>query len=261
MSTQPDGIRLGPFRFSPGLWPTLAYLALLPLLLGLGLWQLDRAEAKEALIERRASSETAAPVDLDRATTLSQADRYRAATVTGRYLADQQWLLDNRLYHGTPGYHVFTPFVIAGDDRPRLLVNRGWVAVGESRDDLPRLPLPDGQVVLRGRLDSPASVGIVLGEPPLGSPAERIVVLSLDLADLAAAKDWPLVRYALVLDGERPGALQYDWSPIPPMGPEKHLGYALQWFAIAVALTLIYIGVNTRRDTDRDGDGGGHVRA
>lgn len=257
MSTQSDGIRIGRFRFSPGLWPTLAYVAVLPLLLGLGLWQLDRAQAKAALIAQRASSETVAAVALDRAGALDETARYRIASATGRYLPGQQWLLDNRLYHGTPGYHVFTPFVITGDERPRLLVNRGWVAVGESRDHLPRLPLPEGEVALRGRLDSPASVGIVVGEPPLGSPAERVVLLSLDIAELAAVKGWPLLRYALVLDEDRPGALQYDWSPIPPMGPEKHLGYAVQWFAIALALTLIYVGVNTRRD----GDGGGHVRA
>jgi surfeit locus 1 family protein len=187
---------------------------------------------------------------------LAETDRYRLATVKGRYQAEQQWLLDNRLFNGMPGYHVFTPFVVAGDERPRLLVNRGWVAVGESREYLPRLPLPEGEVVLRGRLDRPASVGIVVGEPPLDSLAGRVVLLSLEIAELAAVKGWPLLRYALVIDEDRPGALQYDWSPIPPMGPEKHLGYAVQWFAIALALTLIYVGVNTRRD-----DGSGHVRA
>ena len=47
---------------------------------------------------------------------------------------------------------------------------------------------------------------------------------------------------ALVADEDQPGVLQYDWSPIPQMGPEKHLGYAVQWFGLAVALTLIYFG-------------------
>jgi surfeit locus 1 family protein len=250
-----DGLPLGPFRFAPGLWPTVAYLALLPILLGLGAWQLDRAAAKQALVEQRAGSEAMAPLDLDRAASLARDDRYRRATVTGRYLPEQQWLLDNRLYHGAPGYHVFTPFIIRDDPRPRLLVNRGWVAVGHSRESLPRLPLPDSEVVLSGRLDSPAAVGLEIGEPPLDSPAERVVLLSLDIAELAAAKGWPLLRYALVIDDDRPGALQYDWSPIPPMGPEKHLGYAVQWFAIALALTLIYVGVNLRRH------GGGRARA
>src|SRR5690625_517931 len=42
------GMRLGRYRFQPSLWPSLAVLLLLPLLLGLGFWQLDRAEQKRA---------------------------------------------------------------------------------------------------------------------------------------------------------------------------------------------------------------------
>mgnify|MGYP003429174546 CR=1 FL=1 len=37
------------YRFRPRLLPTLATLALLPLMLWLGFWQLDRAQQKRAL--------------------------------------------------------------------------------------------------------------------------------------------------------------------------------------------------------------------
>ena len=73
---------------------------------------------------------------------------------------------------------------------------------------------------------------------------------------MAKARDLPLLKYALVIDEGEPGGLQYDWSPIPPMGPEKHLGYAVQWFGLAVALLIIYVGVNSRRDPE---DGEPHV--
>jgi surfeit locus 1 family protein len=139
-----------------------------------------------------------------------------------------------------------------------LLVNRGWVAVGASRGYLPELPLPTGPVELSGRLDSPASVGMTLGEEPLQSIESRVRVLSLDIAALAHARGLELLPYALVLDEDAPGGLQYDWSPIPQMGPEKHLGYAVQWFGLSVALLIIYIGVNTRRDPNNNG--GKHVR-
>ena len=39
-------------RFRPTLWPTLAAAALLPLLLGLGIWQYGRAQEKDALEAR-----------------------------------------------------------------------------------------------------------------------------------------------------------------------------------------------------------------
>ena len=51
----------------------------------------------------------------------------------------------------------------------------------------------------------------------------------------------------LVLDEGQSGGLQYDWAPSTVMGPERHLGYAVQWLALAVALLIIYVGVNTRR--------------
>ena len=154
--------------------------------------------------------------------------------VRGHYVSDQRWLLDNRVYRGQPGYHVFTPFRPDGADAPTVLVNRGWVAVGASRDFLPALPVADDHVTLTGRLDSP-SVGLVVGEVPLHSVADKGAGASLDVAELADAQGLDLLRYALVIDDGQVGGLRYDWSPIPQIGPEKHLGYAVQWFGLAVA--------------------------
>lgn len=252
-----SGLHFGSYRFRPALWPTVVFLLLLPLLLGLGLWQLDRAAVKQALVEQRAAGEVSPPLDLSLTSGLDAGDRYRPATIKGQYDASQQWLLDNRVFLGQPGYHVFTPFIALGDERPSLLVNRGWISVGETREFLPLLPLPGGDIELNGHLDSPASVGLVLGEPPLQSVEDRVAVLSLDIAALAAAKGLDLLPFALVLDENQPGSLQYDWSPVPEMGPEKHLGYAVQWFGLAVALVIIFVGVNIQRDDD---NGEKHVR-
>lgn len=251
-------LKIGRYRFAPALWPSVAFVMIFPLLLGLGYWQMDRAHAKQALVEQRAAGEVASVLNLDASTRLSEADRYQPARVRGHYVGEQQWLLDNRIYAGQAGYHVFTPFRVEGDEHVSLLVNRGWVAVGESREFLPRLPLPEQAVSLTGRLDSPASVGLIIGEVPLASVADKVVVQSLDIAALGAARGLSLLRYALVIDEGQAGGLQYDWSPIPQMGPEKHLGYAVQWFGLAVALLIIYVGVNTRRN---GGDGGSHVQA
>ena len=251
-------LRVGRYRFAPTLWPSLAFLLLFPFLLSLGLWQTQRATDKQALVERRAAGELTAALELRSQTHLGEADRYRPARVRGHYLAEQQWLLDNRVYRGQAGYHVFTPFVIEGQSQPGLLVNRGWVSVGETREFLPSLPVPAGTLELHGRLDTPASVGLVIGEVPLNSIADKVVVQSLDIDALAQARGMSLAPLALVIDEGQTGGLQYDWSPIPPMGPEKHLGYAVQWFGLAVALLIIYVGVNTRRDRD---DGNKRVSA
>ena len=169
----------------------------------------------------------------------------RPARAVGWYVKGQQWLLDNRRYRGQPGYHVFS--LLQLDNGRQVLVNRGWVSVGTTREFLPQLPLPEGEVVLSGHLDRPESVGLVMGEPPLQSIESKVLLQSLDVASLAEARDLNLHPLTLVLDQGQAGGLQYDWLPVETISPEKHVGYAVQWFALAVALIIIYLGVNTRR--------------
>jgi len=97
-------------------------------------------------------------------------------------------------------------------------------------------------------------VGLVLGQSAWQSTAAQLVVApNLDIAALAAAKEWVLPPLTLVLDADQTGASQYDWRAIEPLSPEKRWGYAAQWFALAVALCTIYIGVNLhRKETHAD---------
>ncbi len=232
--------------------PTVAYLLMLALLLSLARWQWHRALDKQQMIDARAVRQAAEPLDLNRSMPDESMDRFRAARVTGEFVTGQQWLLDNRLYRGQPGYHVFSLFR-TGQGR-ELLVNRGWVSVGQDRSFLPVLPLPGGRLTLTGHLDRPESVGLKLDGQPYGSIAHLVVVQYLDLAELARAQGLGLMPLALVLDADAPGALQPDWSPVPTITPEKHRGYAVQWAALAIALTIIYLGVNTRRLPDRQSE-------
>ena len=240
------------WEFSPTGWPTLGFIVLFALLLGLGHWQLDRAAEKQAMIAAKQAQQQAAPLVLQQAAPDPLLDRFRPAIAFGEYVMGQQWLLDNRLYQGQPGYHVFSLFRL--QQGGLILVNRGWVAVGRSRQHLPALPLPRGPQRLRGRLDTPASVGLVLGQSTWQSATDQLVVVpNLDIAALAVVKKWALPSLTLVLDADQTGALQYDWRAIETLSPEKHWGYAAQWFALAVALCSIYIGVNLhRKETHAD---------
>lgn len=241
-------MRLGRYRFSPRWLPTVAYVLVLALLLSLARWQWHRSVEKQHLIDARAARQSAAPLDLGQTAPDAIMDRFRAAKVTGRFVPDQQWLLDNRIYRGQAGYHVFSLFR-TGQGR-ELLVNRGWVSAGQDRSLLPVLPLPQGELTLAGHLDRPESVGLRLKGQPYGSIAHLVVVQYLDLAELSRAQGMNLMPLTLVLDAEAPGSLQPDWSPMPSITPEKHRGYAVQWLAMALALTIIYLGVNTRRLDD-----------
>src|SRR5579872_7462187 len=97
-------LRLG--RFAPGLVPTLLVLPLLLGLVWLGDWQLDRAAEKQALWDAFARGSDAA-IALPKPATPPR--RYSHVEVAGRYLSARQFLLDNMVHDGAPGYRVLTP--------------------------------------------------------------------------------------------------------------------------------------------------------
>ncbi len=57
------------------------------------------------------------------------------------WLKPAVWLLDNQLIQGKAGYDVVIP-VLVSDQGPAVLVNLGWVAAPQSRDQLPELEHP-----------------------------------------------------------------------------------------------------------------------
>ena len=115
--------------------PTVVTLLAVAVFVLAGNWQRGRMQQKLALGEQLAAA-TAAPVaplpagDVD-----WSAWRFRVVEARGRYDAGRQILVDNRVHAGRAGYHVVTPLVI--EDGRAVLVNRGFVPAGPTRDVLP----------------------------------------------------------------------------------------------------------------------------
>ncbi len=125
-------------RFRPGWTASLAVAFLLPLFTALGVWQLHRAEEKEALMEQR-ERQTSEPVfSADGPVWASDENRYRRVELKGEFDAAHQFLLDNQIFNQQPGYQVLTPLRIEGSDAA-VLVNRGWVPMGKNRSRLPEI--------------------------------------------------------------------------------------------------------------------------
>lgn len=238
-------MRIGRFEFIPGLWPTMATLVLLPLLCGLGFWQIDRADAKRELLDGYALHSHAAPVSVDAAAAFDVAQQYHHVRIAGRYDVAHQFLLDNQVNDGVAGYHVFTPLLLA-DGRRAILVNRGWLAPGASRQDLPAVPAPAGPVTLTGVLAPLPGHGVLLGADIETDTRWPRVVQAIEPTRLQRDLDVSLAPQIVLLDASEPAGFRRQWQ-IVGFGPERNLGYAFQWFAMAAAVLAIYIGVNTRR--------------
>ena len=242
----------GKWSFNPGLVPTLATLLLFPLLLVLGFWQLDRADQKQALFDDYMKTAALAPADINAITTQQDSDEsilWRHGTLSGVYAGTRLLLLDNQVWSGTAGYHVYQPFQASGSGR-WILVNRGWAPAGSYRNVVPDIAAAEGSYRLTGMITAfPSSPGIIPDEqamrPETMTPGiDRIPVISQQVAEQILGH--PVSSYVFRLDQASPSGLIREW-PQPGSGKERHLGYAFQWFSLAGVLLVIYISLNLRR--------------
>jgi len=242
------------FEFRPRLLPVVAGLLLLPLLVGLGLWQLERAEDKRKLVAQWQAAQEQEPVPLVQARR-GGAGRFTPVTVRGRYDARHQFLLDNRIRDNRPGFHVLTPLRLAGREQA-VLVNRGWVPLGRSRQELPALPTPEGEVRVRGGWVPPPATGIRLGPPDTGGSDWPRVVQYVVPERVSRQLGYPVLGRVVRLAPGAAGGFPREWGAEPPVpfGPERHVGYAVQWFALAATLVVIFGVVNWRRRGEAHGD-------
>lgn len=239
-------MRIGDFAFEPGLIPSVAALAALPILIALGVWQLQRAEFKEALTADRERARIAEPVPLTALASDWEQARYRGVEVRGRYRPDRQVLLDNQIYQGRPGYWVLTVFEPEALDRA-VLVNRGWVPLQADRSVLPAVDVAADSRMVSGYLDRPPRPGLRLGDSLVSGEGWPLVVLELDYEQLEMRLGGPLIPMLLYLSEQAPDGFERNWRVSPGFGSDAHRGYALQWFSLAAAVVVLYLVLNSRR--------------
>jgi len=218
-------------------------LALAVLFAALGTWQLRRAEASRAAsaaFERGAAGDllTSLPRKLD------DDARFRRAEVGGAYVGKPQFLLDNMLHEGAAGYHVLTALRVPGLSE-RVLVNRGWVPVGPDRSVLPDVTVDEGDRTVSGRLERLPRPGLRLGEETAARGEATAVLQYPTAAELALRLGSPVFDYELLLDASADDGFVRDWRA-PGLGPERHLSYAGQWWALGLGALAASVVMTVR---------------
>jgi surfeit locus 1 family protein len=255
-------------RRSGLLWPTLAALAGLAVLIGLGTWQMERRRWKENLIAKIAAGVKAEPIlisPLDPVLQSQVKDRaagvpanesdvvvltseYTHVAVRGRFHHDKE----QYLYAPTPeglGWHVYTPLELASQQA--VWVNRGFVPDARKAPATRLEGQVPGEVKVHGLVRKPPAKGLF-------TPANDVSHNLWYWPDVAAmtaaafpdglesrpggrqkAKAWPVV-------------IEADARPEPPGGlprggvtrlelPNRHLEYALTWYGLAATLAGVYL--------------------
>lgn len=223
-------------RFRPAALPTLAAIVAVAVCIAAGNWQRGRMQAKEALRAQFDAMAAAEPLDLVGPAGEPAAWRYRRVRATGEYAAAHQILLDNQVLRGRAGYHAIAPLRLS--DGRFVLVDRGWIAQGPTRADVPAVPPPPGTVSVSGRINlvpGPAA-------PVAAEPDRDVVWQRVDRAALARLLDGEVLPFLIEQDAQGAPAdgLVRDW-PAPDFGIDKHRVYMGQWYAFAALAAGLWV--------------------
>lgn len=242
---------MSPMRnFQPSFWPTVVSVPAFLIMIGLGVWQLQRMEWKNDLITRLQTRMTMAPLDARGVGADPKAAEYRKVRLTGTFLHDQELHLLARSLNRNVGLQIVTPLRLESGEV--VLFNRGWIPE--------RLKDPARRTA--GQVPGVVTVeGVVrLSEADLKSwfvpenKPERNVWLTMDVATMRRTSGL----------GEAPALKADAWfvaadaAPNPggfPIGgqtrvnlPNDHLQYSITWFLLALTLVGVYIAFHWRRD-------------
>jgi surfeit locus 1 family protein len=225
--------------FEVSFFLTIIYLLILSLLISLGFWQLERATEKRLFLQQQQqriksilnlTSETEDNLKLL---------RYRAVMIEGHYEPQKQFLIDNQIVKGKAGYFVMTPFVLKHSTKA-VLINRGWLQANPDRSLLPDIALLENQNQIVGRINNFPSVGLKLQGAEIPTEGWPSVVQVAESKVLAKKLGYDLFSFQVELDPMQPQGYNRQWLEKTIMPPEKHIGYAVQWFGLAITLTFLF---------------------
>jgi surfeit locus 1 family protein len=218
-------------------------------LLGLGTWQVERLQWKEAVIAERTARTTATPIALPPPTAQLSAEAlvdldYRRATATGEFQHDREMYLAARTMQGAVGHQVVTPLRQA--DGSIVLVNRGWVPDDRKDPGTRATGQLAGTVTIEGAIRAPGRQHWL---QPDNEPEKNRWFWN-DLPAMAQHAGVPPERLVPVFleagAAGNPGGLPIGGQTRVNL-PNDHLQYAITWYALAIGLAVIYVAYHWRR--------------
>jgi len=202
---------------------------------GLGLWQLDRKYEKEVRLEQLASRQQNVPFSLTEVLSLGQDNQDYPVSISGDLISKRLFFIDNKIHNGKVGFEVLVPLQT---NQGIVLLNHGWVAGLGSRTLLPEVDIETGQHY-KGMVYYPTN-NMMITETNKDVETFPALLQQVDISLIQGYFDNPVLPFIINLDPDPSSGFIREWTPVV-MSPDKHLGYAIQWFGLAIACLTIYL--------------------
>lgn len=212
----------------------------------LGFWQAGRAEMKQRWFDGYDAAIVAPAGSL--AGALSQPPASVPVRVQGEvsFREEPLLLLDNQQREGRVGVRVYA-LADVQNAQVQLLVELGWLPIGGDRS-LPSVTAPEGGWVVEGLLQPWPGQGLRMMENPWSEDTREVLLTYLDRAEISGKAGVSLYDGVLLPEPSLPLGYQRDAGTMPnTLSPEKHWGYAVQWWALSATVVAVYLILMLRR--------------
>lgn len=216
--------------------PTALIALTCAFLLSLGFWQLDRAEEKRA-IEASIKDASTGTVELIVSTETLEDKEYYEVRIQGQYLNEKQFIYDNQIVDQISGYYVLTPFVLKGQPKA-IIVNRGFIPWNGRRDKFADIFVDSSSREIMVQVSKPIK-RMELKSIELDS-VFPVLIQAIDIDGLIVLSGVELTTVVGLLNASASDGFVRKWEPYTG-SIEKHIGYAIQWFLMALVLAIIGI--------------------
>lgn len=221
-----------PNKSFPVLATVVAFVAIV-IMLALGFWQLDRKAEKDIRLANIEDAKQSHSISMDEA--FSDIENYQDFTVVAQGRPQTSFFyIDNKLLEGRAGFHVLVPY---STSQGILMVNLGWIPAIGQRGTLPDFELPalteiEGIVYLPLHNSFIKETNKAYGQFP-------VLLQQVDLQEIGLHLGQAVLPATLRLLPDN-SAFMRQWQAVT-MSPDKHLGYAVQWFGLAIAGLTVYL--------------------
>ena len=209
----------------------------------LGFWQLARADEKEQLLVTQHQQTTQAPINWQSGNALPV--QYQPIHVRG-YFMPVTLLLDNQHYQHQFGYDVLSPLVV--EKGKVILIDRGFVPANSNREIVPAITMPAGEIEVVGSAYFPSDKNWALGNIFDRKQVNLTVIELVDARIVGQFLHKSVYPFIIRLRPESAHGFIREW-PVVAMSPSRHLGYAVQWFAMALVILMLYVILNIKKKT------------